>query len=56
MYIIHREISPKPITELENDSESVWIKTFTNKSCHCVASWYRQPNGTVEDLVVSRSA
>ena len=33
-----------PITELENDSESVLVKVFTNKTSHFVASWY-QPSG-----------
>ena len=23
-----------PITELENDSESVWVKVFTNETSH----------------------
>ena len=36
--------------ELENDSESVWVKVFTNKTSHFVATWYRQPGGTVEDF------
>ena len=30
-----------PITELENSSESVWVKVFVNKTSH-VASWYQQ--------------
>ena len=29
--LIHKDISHMPITELENDSESVWLKVFTNK-------------------------
>ena len=32
-----------PITELENDSESVWLKVFANKTSHFVASLYRPP-------------
>ena len=35
------DISHMPITELENESESVWVKVFTNKTSHYVASWYR---------------
>ena len=31
MLLIHKDISKMPITELENDSESVWVKVFTNK-------------------------
>ena len=42
-----------PITELENNSESVWVKVFVNKTSHYVANWYRQPNGTSEDLSCS---
>ena len=37
---IYKDISHMPITELENDSESVWVKVFTNKTSHFVASWY----------------
>ena len=50
MLLIHRDISHMPIMELENNSESVWVKIFANKSSHYVASWYRQLNGTVEDF------
>ena len=32
MLLIHKDISHMPITELENDSESVWVKVFTNKT------------------------
>ena len=32
-----------PLTELDNDSESVWVKLFVNKKTHFVASWYRPP-------------
>ena len=39
-----------PITELENDSESDWVKVFANKTSHSVASWYRPPGGDLEKL------
>ena len=45
MLLIHKDISYMPITELENDSESVWVKVFANKTSHFVASWYRPPGG-----------
>ena len=38
MLLIHKDISHMPITELENDSESVWVKVFANKTSHFVAS------------------
>ena len=38
------------ITELENDSESVWVKVFANKTFHLVASWYRPPGGDLATL------
>ena len=44
MLLIHKDISHMPITELEDDSESVWVKVFTNKTSHFVAIWY-QPLG-----------
>ena len=47
---IHKDISHMPITELENDSESVWVKVFANKTSHFVASWYRPPGGNLENL------
>ena len=34
-----------PITELEYNSESVWVKVFANKTSHYVSSWCRPPNG-----------
>ena len=30
-----------PLAELDNDSESVWVKLFVNKKIYFVASWYR---------------
>ena len=40
-----------PITELENDSESVWVKVFTNKTSHFVASWYQPPGRNLAELM-----
>ena len=39
-----------PITELENDSESVWVKVFTNKTSHFVASCYQPPGRNLAEL------
>ena len=50
MLLIHKDISHMPITELENDSESVWVKVFANKTSHFVASWYRPPSGDLATL------
>ena len=51
MLLIHKDISHMPITELENDSESVWVKVFAKKNfSHFVASWYRPPGGDLEKL------
>ena len=50
MLHIHKDISHMPIRELENDSESVWVKVFTNKTSHFVASWYRPPGGDLAKL------
>ena len=36
MLLIHKDISHMPITELENDSESVWVKVFANKTSYFV--------------------
>ena len=53
--LIHKDIPQgpiphMPITELENGSESVWVKVFANKTSHFVASWYRPPDGKIEEL------
>ena len=37
MLLIHKDISHMPNTELEDDSESVWVKVFANKTSHFVA-------------------
>ena len=50
MILVHKDISHMPITELENNSESVWVKVFS----HYAASWYRQPGGTSEDFQLFR--
>ena len=41
MLLVHKDISHMPITELENDSQSIWVKVFANKTSHFVANWYR---------------
>ena len=35
MLLVHKDISHMPITEVENDSESVWVKVFANKTSFC---------------------
>ena len=50
MLLIHKDISHMPITELENDSDSVWVKVSTNKTSHFVASWYQPPGRNLAEL------
>ena len=54
MLLVHKDIQHMPITELENNSESVWVRAFANKTSHYVASWHRPPNGTSEDFQLFR--
>ena len=37
MLLVHKDSSHMPIMELENNSESVWVKVFANKTSHYVA-------------------
>ena len=48
IYKIHKDIPHMPITELDNGSESVWVKVFANKTSHFVASWYRPPDSKID--------
>ena len=48
--ISDQDISHMPITGLENDSESVWVKVFANKTSHFEASCYRPPGGDLDKL------
>ena len=50
MLLIHEDVSHMPLSELENDSESVWANIFANKTSHYVASWYRQSGGSGEEF------
>ena len=54
MLLVHKDILHVPITELENDSESIWVKVFANKTSHFVASWYRPPCSTSEEFKLFR--
>ena len=54
MLLVHKDISHMPVMELENNSASVWVKVFANKTSHYVASWYQQPGGTSEDFQLFR--
>ena len=49
LLVQYKDISHMPITELGNDSESIWVKVFANKT-HFVASWYRPPGSTIEEF------
>ena len=50
MLLIQWDISYMPITELENDSESVWVKVFSNRTSYFVASWYQPPGRNLAEL------
>ena len=52
--LVHKGISHMPMTELEKDSESVWVKVFANKTSHFVAGWYRPPGSTSEEFQLFR--
>ena len=43
MLLVHKDIPHMPLTELDNNSGSVWVNVFANKTTHFVASWYRPP-------------
>ena len=50
MLLVYKDISHMPITELENDSESIRVKVFANKTSH----WYRPPGSTSEEFQLFR--
>ena len=50
MLLIHTDIPHMPLSELENDSESVWVKVIANKTSHYVASWCHPLGGSSEDF------
>ena len=54
MFLIHKDIPHMPLSEMENNSESVWVKVFANKTSYYVASWYRPPGGSSEDFLLFR--
>ena len=54
MLLIHKDIPHMPLSELENNSELVWVKVFANKTSHYVASWYCPPGGSSEDFQLFR--
>ena len=54
MLLIHKDIPHMPLSEIENDSESVWVKILANKTSHYVASWYRQLGGSSEEFQLFR--
>ena len=40
MLFIHKNIPHMPLTDMENDLESVCARVFANKTSHYKASWY----------------
>ena len=55
MLLINKELPHMSLKELENDSESVWVKIFANGTSHYIASWYREPSGSCEDFQFFRN-
>ena len=55
MLLIHKDIPHMPLSELENDSEEVWVKVFANKTSHYVASWYLVAQGQTSIYLVINS-
>ena len=53
MLLVHKDISHMLIIELENDSESIWVKMFANKTSHFVPSRYRPPSSTSKEFQLS---
>ena len=43
-----------PIAELDNNSESAWVKVFANNISYHITSWYQKPNGSSEDFRLFR--
>ena len=54
MLLALKDILHMPITELENDSVSIWMKVFANKTSRFVASLYRPPGSTSEEFHLFR--
>ena len=54
MLLFHKDIPHMPLSEPENDSESVWAEIYANKTYHYVASWYRQSGGSDEEFQLFR--
>ena len=54
MLLIHKNIPHMPLSKLENNSESAWVKVFANKPSNYMASWYRPPGGSSEDFQLFR--
>ena len=48
------DIPHMPLSELENNSESVCVKVLANKNSHYLVSWYRPPGGSSEDFQLFR--
>ena len=55
MLLINKELPHMPLKELENNSESVCVKGFANRTSHYIASWYREPRGSGKDFQLFRN-
>ena len=44
MLLVYKNIPHMPLTELDTNSESVWVNKIANKTSYFVASWYRPPD------------
>ena len=50
MTLVRKDIVHTPLMELENDSESIWVKIKIGESFHFVENWYRAPNKKADDI------
>ena len=55
MLLVNYKFPHMPLKEMENYSESGWVKVVANKTSHFIASWYREPSSSCEDFKFFRN-
>ncbi|MEL7079481.1 MAG: reverse transcriptase domain-containing protein, partial [Cyanobacteria bacterium J06582_2] len=55
MLLVKKSIQQLSLNELENESESIWVKVKIDGNYHYIASWYRSPQESAQNIENLRS-
>ena len=53
--VLVKHLDASPVSILQNESKSVWVKLVLNGEVHYFASWYRPPSCSKDHILLLKS-